>query len=76
MFHTLEHFLDCILTIKKNTFSWKLKSNLKIYVLKNKGKKSNENKTYVDENPLKCSTQDEMDLVLIVVLFYLIFWSP
>jgi hypothetical protein len=46
---------------------------LKIYVLKNKGKKSNENKTYVDENPLKCSTQDEMDLVLIVVLFYLIF---
>jgi hypothetical protein len=28
------------------------------------------------ENPLKCTTQDEKGIVLIVIFFYLIFWSP
>jgi hypothetical protein len=28
------------------------------------------------ENPLKCTTQDEKGLILNVILFYLIFWSP
>jgi hypothetical protein len=42
-------------------------------MLKNKGEFFNENKAYVGENPFRCTTQDEKDLVLTIVLFYFIF---
>jgi hypothetical protein len=29
-----------------------------------------------DENPLRCTTQDEKSLVFTTILFYPIFWSP
>jgi len=31
---------------------------------------------YRGENPLKCITHDEKDLIFITILFYPIFWSP
>ncbi len=45
-------------------------------MLKNKWKKFNENKTYSGENPFRCTTQDERDLVLAIVLFLLYILIP
>jgi hypothetical protein len=30
-------------------------------------------KTFMGENPLRCTTQDEKNLLLIAVIFYLVF---